>query len=99
MERKISIVRVRLWSPSKRYLLVEMGRKGKDGVVSWKAQMPAAKQLKDEAIPETIQRMLTHRLGLHEHDVDWKHSLVWEHMQFLDNSRSFPGVTNNTNVS
>merc|ERR1712192_138767 len=41
VERSINVVRIRLWSPSKQFLLVEVGRKHRTtGVVNWKAQMP-----------------------------------------------------------
>lgn len=91
LQRCVSVVAARLWSPNRKLMLVEKGRKV-DSKEEWKAQLPAAKKDNNESLMDASLRICEQQLHFTEDDVEFPSESAWEYFEYTEESSRYTGI-------
>jgi len=91
LQRCVSVVAARLWSPNRKLMLVEKGRKI-DNNEERKAQLPAAKKDNNESLMDASLRICEQQLHFTEDDVEFPSESAWEYFEYTEESSRYTGI-------
>lgn len=92
IQRCVSVVCVRLWSPDRKWMVVEMGRKEPWSGEEWTVQLPGSKKTNSESIEVVVTRLCEDQLGLTEDDISFGSESTWEYFEYTQASNRYKGV-------
>merc|ERR1719160_1180676 len=87
LHRCVNVVVLRLWSPDRKFMLVDMGCKYPSGEEEWGAQLPGHKRESDESAEVVVLRVCKDMLGLNESDLEFSGDTAWEYFETSKTSK------------
>jgi len=92
IHRCVTVVATRLWSPDRKLMLIEKGRKSAYGEEEWRARLPGSKKDITETLVETGMRVCDKQLNFTEDDVSFGDDSTWEYFEYSEVSSCYTGV-------
>jgi hypothetical protein len=87
----VNEVTVRIWSPDRQLVLVDLGRKKANGDESWSAKFPARETV-DQEKPEEVALDLCNQVDLEEDDISFPEDIAWEFYEYTESATEFKGL-------
>jgi hypothetical protein len=92
MKRITDLVTLRLASMDGKYLLVEVGRRTKDGVARMRPRLPSSRRWTMETVHKAAERLCFSKLGFNTREASVPQMASWEYNEFSASSVSWPGL-------
>jgi len=93
VQRCVTVVAMRLWSPDRKLLLVDKGRTTLTGEEKWHAQLPGEKKDHNESLQDAPRHICERQLGFTEDDAHFPDESAWEYYDYTDSSSRYHGLS------